>query len=205
GKDIERFDRAYLAAHFSIERIGRGNAKFDRDKLLAFNQDAIAAMGDEAFFARLTEWCERYAPALLARDETWRRRYAGVVRSRCRTLADAGSQAGPGGFALVADDAFAYDPQAVAKHLSKGDPSGFALLQDARARLAALDRFDAPAVEACAQALAAERGVGLGKVAQSLRVAVTGAAASPPLGDTLAILGKAATLRRIDRCLTECR
>jgi glutamyl/glutaminyl-tRNA synthetase len=36
-------------------------------------------------------------------------------------------------------------------------------------------------------------------------VAVTGAAASPPLGDTLAILGKDVVLRRIDRCLAECR
>jgi len=205
GKDLERFDRAYLCEHFSLDRVGRGNAKFDRDKLLAFNQDAIAALDDEAFFARVSEWCERYAPALLERDAGWRRRHAAVVRSRCRTLADAGSTAGPGGFALVADDAFAYDPQAVAKHLVKGDPSGFALLEDARARLAALDRFDAPAIEACAQALAGERGVGLGKVAQPLRVAVTGSAASPPLGDTLAILGKDVVLRRIDRCLAECR
>jgi hypothetical protein len=38
-----------------------------------------------------------------------------------------------------------------------------------------------------------------------LRVAVTGGAASPPLGDTLAILGKQAALFRIDRCLAECR
>jgi glutamyl-tRNA synthetase len=205
GKDLERFDRAYLCAHFSIERIGRGNAKFDRDKLLAFNQDAIAAMDGEAFFARVAEWCERYAPAWLERDEAWRRRYAAMLRSRCRTLADAASPAGPGGFALVADDAFAHDPQAVAKHLAKGDPSGFALLADARARLAALDGFDAAAIEACAQALAAERGVGLGRVAQPLRVAVTGGAASPPLGDTLAILGKDAALRRIDRCLRDCR
>jgi glutamyl-tRNA synthetase len=205
GKDLERFDRAYLAAHFSIDRIGRGNARFDRDKLLAFNQDAIAAMDDEAFFARVAEWCARYAPALLERDAAWRRRHAAMVRSRCRTLADAGSLAGPGGFALVADDAVSYDPQAVAKHLAKGDPSGFALLEDARARLAEIGSFDAAAIEACAHALATERGVGLGKVAQPLRVAVTGGAASPPLGDTLAILGRDAALRRIDRCLRDCR
>ena len=45
----------------------------------------------------------------------------------------------------------------------------------------------------------------MGKIAQPLRVAVTGGAASPPLGDTLAILGRDAVLRRIDRCLSECR
>ena len=41
----------------------------------------------------------------------------------------------------------------------------------------------------------------MGKVAQPLRVAVTGSSASPPLGDTLALIGKASALRRIDRCL----
>jgi len=46
--------------------------------------------------------------------------------------------------------------------------------------------------------------VGLGKLAQPLRVAVTGRAASPPLGDTLAILGRESVLRRIERCLREC-
>jgi glutamyl-tRNA synthetase len=51
---------------------------------------------------------------------------------------------------------------------------------------------------------AAERGVKLGVVAQALRAAVTGAGASPPLGQTLVILGPASTLARIERCLREC-
>ena len=41
----------------------------------------------------------------------------------------------------------------------------------------------------------------MGKLAQPLRVAVTGRAASPPLGETLAILGRESALRRIARCL----
>src|SRR5262245_47681387 len=96
GRDRERFDRAYLAARFSLERIGAGNARFDREKLLAFNQDAIAALSDAGFFARWTAWCERYEPERLARDEAWRRRYAAMIRTRCRTLADATASGGPG-------------------------------------------------------------------------------------------------------------
>lgn len=204
GRDLERFDRDYLARHFSLERVGRGNAKFDVEKLLAFNQDAIAELSDEDFFARLGEWCERYAPEVLERDEAWRRRFAAVVRTRCRTLADPFSTSGPGGFALVADDGFAFDPKAVAKHLGRGDPPGLSLLGEVRALLGSQNPFEAAAIEAAVQAFCEERSLGMGRVAQPLRVAVTGGSASPPLGDTLEILGRESVLCRIDRCLAEC-
>ena len=202
GRDRERFDRAYLAERFSLERIGAGNARFDREKLLAFNQDAIAALADAEFFAHWGEWCERYAPHCLARDEGWRRRYAAMIRTRCRTLADAER----------AERARAPSPgprttrspttrPRVEQWLRKGDPSGFARLREAEAALAALEPFEPEAIEAAVGALAEQLGVGMGKLAQPLRVAVTGRAASPPLGETLAILGRDAALRRIERCL----
>ena len=50
-------------------------------------------------------------------------------------------------------------------------------------------------------AVAAELGVGLGKVAQPVRVAVSGGTVSPPIDVTLEILGREATLERIDRAL----
>jgi glutamyl-tRNA synthetase len=204
GRDLERFDAGYLADRFSLERIGRANARFDLDKLTAFNQDEIAGLSDEAFFEHWRAWCARYAPAVLARDEAWRRRFAAVVRTRCRTLADATSSSGPGAFAFLDDDAIAYDEKAVAKHLKKGQPSGLALLPETRTKLAHLERFEPDSIETCVRDLAEALGVGMGKLAQPLRVAISGEAVSPPLGDTLAILGRDAVLRRIDRCLAEC-
>jgi hypothetical protein len=185
----------------TLERVGRGNARFDIEKLWAFNQEAIAALSEEAFFEAWTQWCARYAADRLARDEAWRRRYAAMIRTRCRTLADAASEGGPGGFVWVADDALCYDEKAMAKHLRKGDPSGAALLEAVRPVLAEAQPFEPAPLEAAVQAFCASRGIGLGRVAQPLRVATTGGAASPPLGDTLAILGRDAVLRRIDRCL----
>jgi glutamyl-tRNA synthetase len=202
GRDVEHFDRGYLAEHFDGERIGRSNARFDPEKLLAFNQDAIAASSDAAFVEQLEAWCERYAADFLARDPEWRRRYAAMIRTRCRTLADAVSALGPGAFALRSDAEIVFDEKAVAKWLRKGDPSGLALLAVAREALAALPDFSPEPIEATCQELASAREVGMGKVAQPLRVAVTGSAASPPLGDTLAILGRESVLARIDRCLT---
>ncbi|MDH5306128.1 MAG: glutamate--tRNA ligase [Myxococcales bacterium] len=205
GRDIERFDRAFLAERFTTQRIGRANARFDREKLLSFNQSAIAELGDADFFAQWSDWCARYAPDVLERfDEAWRRRFAAAIRTRCRTLADPTARSGPGAFALVADDAFPYDAQAVAKFLHKGEPSGCALLGEVRASLLAAQPFEPASIEAAVRAFCEQRGVGMGRVAQPLRVAATGGAASPPLGDTLALLGRERVARRLERCLAEC-
>ena len=204
GRDLERFDAQHLATHFSLARVGRGNARFDRTKLLAFSQETIAALSDDAFLAHWHAWCARYEPGVAERLTGERARwFAAAVRPRARTLAEPSAAGGPGRFALVADGAFAYDAKAVEKHLAKGTPPGSALLADARGVLAALAEFAPEPIEAAIAGFAAERGVKLGAVAQALRVAVTGGAASPPLGLTLAILGRESALARIERCLRE--
>jgi glutamyl-tRNA synthetase len=63
--------------------------------------------------------------------------------------------------------------------------------------------FTPAEIEAGVAKLAEAIGLGLGRIAQPLRVALTGSAASPPLGETLAVLGRTAVLARIDRCLRE--
>lgn len=204
GKDLERFDRAFLARRFEIERLGRGNAKFDLEKLMAFNQDSIASLAGDVFLANLQEWAARYATAILERDPEWLARYAEAIQTRCRTLSDAAALAGPGGFVWAPDDAIAFDPKAVAKHLSKGEPSGLERLPEVREALASLPSFEPEPIEAAVKAFCEKREIGMGKVAQPLRVAVTGSAASPPLGDTLALLGRESVLARIDRCVVVC-
>jgi len=206
GRDLEHFDTKYLASHFALERVGRGNAKFDRAKLLAFSHGALAALSDSEWLAHWQGWCERYAPEARARlaDPARAQVFAAALRPRARTLAEPSAPSGPGRFALVDDDGFAYDVKAVEKLLLKGAPSGLSLLPDLVTRLAALPDFAPDAIEAAVAAFAAERGVKLGVVAQALRAAVTGAGASPPLGQTLVILGREATLARIARCLREC-
>ncbi len=67
--------------------------------------------------------------------------------------------------------------------------------------LAALPEWRAPAIHESIMAVAAEQGVGLGKVAQPIRVAVSGGTVSPPIDVTLEILGRETTLQRIDRAI----
>jgi glutamyl-tRNA synthetase len=214
GRDRERFSLAEIAAKFSLDRVGRGAAKFDRAKLLAFSQEQLAALSDEEWLARWREWCDRYAapvaasgadPQRVLADPARARVFAAAMKTRCATLAAASAPGGPGRFALVADDGFAYDEKAVAKWLAKGEPSGFRMLAEVRATLSEVDPFEPVAIEATVAKLCEARGIGMAKVAQPLRVALTGTAASPPLGETLAVLGRESVLARIDRCLREAR
>ena len=159
-------------------------------------------MTDDAFASRWSEWTGRYAAGAVS-TELDVPLFLRATRTRSRTLADPTAPAGPGAFALVADGGFAYDEKAVAKWLRKGEPSGFARLAELRDVVAGIEPFTPDAVEAAVGAWCQAREIGLGKAAQPLRVAVTGSAASPPLGETLAILGRESVLARVDRCLRE--
>lgn len=199
GTDLERFDAAYLAEHFDLSGLGRTPAKFDRQKLLAFSAADLAAMDDDAFAEVWRAWAERFDPALAERfSASDMRMLAPAVRPRCKTLRDGRSVVG---FALVADDAVAFDGKAVHKVLIKGDRRGLETLRELKPVIGAVQPFTPDAVEAAVSSFAESSGLGMGKVAQPLRVAVTGTSVSPPLGQTLAILGRDGVLARIDRCL----
>ena len=201
GTDLDRFDMAFLCEHFALERIGKSNSKFDRDKLAAFNQSAIAAMAPGDFAGTLRAWCERYDAGLLAELGDRFALGAAAIQPRVQTL---GQCREPIAFALIADDAVVFDEQAVKKALHKGEPSGLAVLADFRDTLAGVDPFEPAPIEEAVKAFCESRGLGMGKIAQPLRVAVTGGTVSPGLGDTLALVGKNGVLARVDRCLREC-
>jgi glutamyl-tRNA synthetase len=199
GKDLEKFDMAFLAAHFSVERIGRTNARFDRAKLLSFNADAINAMSDGAFAAAWRAWCAEHEPSLAARVDGARwLLLARAVKPRARTLREGVKAAA---FVLLADDAVPFDPGAVEKHLLAREREGLRLLAEFRGVLAGVEPFEPGAINAAIESFAQGKGVGMGAVAQAIRVAVAGVPVSPPLGETLAVLGRESSLRRIERCL----
>lgn len=214
GKDLEKFDRDFLARHFAIDRIGKTNAKFDRAKLLSFNSDYIGKLSDAEFAARWRAFLAEYEPEALAAlfrspgghaGATGIDRFAllaSTIKPRAKTLRDGLTAAR---FALVADGGYEFDPKAMDK-LRAGN--GVDLLGQARQRLAGLGAPDwAPAtVHTLLEQLARQLGLpegnaGVGQLAQPLRVAVTGTAVSPGIAETLAILGRESTLTRIDRCL----
>jgi glutamyl-tRNA synthetase len=92
----------------------------------------------------------------------------------------------------------AYDEKAVCKNITA---EVSALLVEAAGRLSRLPDWSAPAIHALISEVAQEKSVPLGKLAQPIRLAVSGGTVSPPIDATLAILGKSETLSRLTRAL----
>jgi glutamyl-tRNA synthetase len=105
------------------------------------------------------------------------------------------------GALFLDDERLEYDPQAVEKFLARKDGAGYRRLEGILPRLEALDPWSAPSVERLLAETCEREGIKLGEIAQPLRVAVAGRAVSPAIHDTLALLGKERTLRRIRGCL----
>jgi glutamyl-tRNA synthetase len=102
-------------------------------------------------------------------------------------------------------DLISYDDAAAAKHLVPAALPGLENLHD---RLAALPagEWSEKAIEAAFDAtLVTHPGLKLGKLAQPVRVAVTGSAASPPIYETLACLGQPRTVGRLKEACAEIR
>ena len=214
GDERESFSLEELTAAFSMERVGKANAKFDREKLKAFNTDWAARLDED----RLLEAFKDYLSLAPGSRETGSGH--GLVFQptaspptdddlRWLLSACAGFHTFPdvlrkAAFLFTADDAIEYDPKAVKKVLAKNDGAGYAMLDYLLPKLESLTDWSAEAVQAVLEQVCTEREAKLGQVAQPLRVAITGSTISPSIHESLAKLGNRHTLMRIRRCLA-CR
>jgi glutamyl-tRNA synthetase len=94
-----------------------------------------------------------------------------------------------------------YDDQAVAKHLKS--TTARAALEAAHAQFAGLEDWNVEAVHGAIEAAAAAIGEGMGKVAQPLRVALTGTQVSPSIDHTVFLAGRDEALRRIEAAIAK--
>ena len=189
--DQEIFSRDELVELFSTQGMGNSPSMFDLAKLESVNEHYIK----ESPVADLVPLLARHLAdlGLSAPDEV----LAAIVpmyQPRAKTMKDMAEQAA---FFLMDDESIEFDEKAVKKHLKGGAVD---ILADVRALLADAD-FTEAALEERLQAFADERELKFGKIAQPVRVAVTGRGFSPGLYETLAVLGKDKTLNRIDRAL----
>ncbi|MCL2700780.1 MAG: glutamate--tRNA ligase [Phycisphaerae bacterium] len=200
GQDREKFTLAELTEMFSSERVSKTNARFDRAKLLAFNTDDLAAADEPRRLAALKDFLRLNPASTIPAGNDDLLRTLLRATPTLRTLADLPAKCN---VLFEADDAYDFDAAAVEKNLRKGNNAGFDVLTQLETLLASLpqEAWQIQPLHDAVETFAATNALGMGKVAQPLRVAVTGTTVSPPIADTLAILGKEKTLARIRRCL----
>jgi glutamyl-tRNA synthetase len=201
GGDREFMTYGEMIELFSVERIGRTAAKFDREKLLSFNTDYLNRAEDDRKLAGLRDWAAAAGVDLAGRDDDFLTRLMTAAKG-FRTFTELWNKSA---FLFVADEAVVYNEADVEKVLRKGGGEGLRVLGELRAKLSELPDWSAAAIEALLRGYCEQTGLGLGKVAQPLRVAVTGCTISPPIFDSLAFLGREATIRRLARAQNECR
>jgi glutamyl-tRNA synthetase len=189
--DRELFSIAELQALFDLKDVNAKAARLDMAKLGWLNQQYLKT-DDPADVGRHLEWHLRAAGYDLARGPA----PADLVialRERAQTLKEMAEKS-----ACFFGPLRHYDEAAVARHLG---PAARPALAEARARLAALGEWNPEAIAAALQATASALGLGMGKVAQPLRVAITGTQVSPDIGHTVYLAGRDEALARIDAAL----
>ncbi|HEX3358265.1 MAG TPA: glutamate--tRNA ligase family protein, partial [Tepidisphaeraceae bacterium] len=200
GGDREQMSLKEMVELFKIEGIGSSNAKFGRDKLLAFNTDACAKAPPERLVAGMKDYLSvnPESPLNKASDE----QLAKVLQMKAgfRTLRQVDEASG---FLFIEDDKIEYDPAAIEKVLLKQDKQGAAVVADLTGLFSASTDWSAHALEAVVQQYCDQKQLALGKVAQPIRVAISGSTISPPIFQSLEMLGKASTMARMKRCLEQ--
>ncbi|HVF35867.1 MAG TPA: glutamate--tRNA ligase family protein, partial [Candidatus Saccharimonadia bacterium] len=191
--DQEIFTRDQLIGLFSVDDVNKSAARFDFDKLAWLNQQYLKSEPPESI-ARHFEWHLR-AQGLELADGPAPADLVVALRDRVRTLKEMAERARAW---FVEPEA--YDPSAVEKHFGGRASEALAAVRE---RLATIDEttWRPESVDAALKAAAEWLGEGLGKVAQPLRVAITGTAVSPAIDHTVFLCGKPRALARIDRAL----
>ena len=187
--DQEIFTLDEMVRLFDIHDVNKSASALNPDKMLWTNQQHILRSTPEHLAGYLRPQLE--ALGLVADDMPRVAAVAKAQQERAKTLREMAENS-----VFFFRDVTEYEPKAAAKNLTVETAP---ILAAARARLAGLSEWQAPAIHTAIMAVAEERSVGLGKVAQPVRVAVSGGTVSPPIDVTLEILGREETLRRLER------
>jgi glutamyl-tRNA synthetase len=188
--DQEIFTLEELVRHFDLKHVGQAAAVFNPEKMAWVNHEWLKRVPEDELARKALPLFR--AAGLEATDDGKLRHVVRVARERAKTLGEYVEQfryfyAAP-----------ALDPKAKDKFLTKDTRP---ILEGVRAGVAALPSLDTEPLEKLFQGEAEKRGLGLGKIAQPVRVALTGGTASPGMYDVVQILGKDETLRRLDEAI----
>jgi glutamyl-tRNA synthetase len=191
GDDQTVLSTRELVERFTLETVSRNPARFDEVKLRWLNGVHIRNLPVQELIERVGDYLDATGHAGSRADERFARAVE-ISQEKIHTLADFWELSGP----LLAGPID--DEKARQRWLGK---EGRAMLADERAALAQAASLDEAAVAQTLEALVSSRSVKPREVYQPLRVAITGTAISPGIFESVALLGREETLRRIDAAL----
>lgn len=189
--DQEFFSRSELIEKFTLERVGKSAGVFDPVKMTALNADHIQAAAPADLVPHLRPFLA--ARGWDAADDAYLQAAIATLQARSKTLVEMAEQAH-----FYFNDTIALDEKAAAKFLKANvmDP-----LRGLRDRLAAMAAFDEKGLEEAFAQVMEQFDLKLGKIAQPVRVALTGTTVSPGIFEIITVLGRDRVVARLDRAI----
>ncbi len=189
--DQEVFSMEEMIALFDIRDVNKSASAFNPEKLLWLNQQHIMRATPE----RVGRYLKPHLTELgiNAADDAYVAAIANIQKERAKTLKEMAQNS-----VFFFRDVESYDEKAAKKNFSS---EAKIVLGQVKGQLESLAQWTSENIHDVLNAIATGAGVGLGKVAQPIRVAVTGTAVSPPIDSTLALLGKEITIARIQKAI----
>jgi glutamyl-tRNA synthetase len=187
--DRDVFGLEEMVAAFDVADVNANPARFDQKKADAINAEHIRLLGLDDFTARLRAYFASHAYELGLDDDQFREA-AELVQTRIVVLGDAWEL-----LKFLDDDAYGIEDRAAARELG---PDAGPVLDAATEALSVLGTWSAESIETALKAtLVDDMGLKPRKAFGPLRVAATGSTVSPPLFESLELLGRDRTLSRL--------
>jgi glutamyl-tRNA synthetase len=193
--DQEVFTPEELIKYFSFDNIGKAAAVFNPEKLLWLNSQYIINSPSERLIELVMPFLvkENVIKEDRTFDKKWLSKAINTLKERSRTLIELANSLR---YYLVED--IEYDLKAKEKFLNE---NSLASLVEVKEALKTLDNFIAPEIERVFMSIVEKQKTKLGKIAQPVRVAITGRTESPGIFEVLEIVGKEKTLKRLERAI----
>jgi glutamyl-tRNA synthetase len=192
--DQEIFTREEMIAAFDIADVNKAASAFNPEKLLWLNQQHLMRSDPTKVVPYLKPHLARCG--IDCNDESLLAKIVVAQRERVKTLKEMAENS-----RYFFGEAVQLDEKAATKHLTN---DAKALLQEFMIELKAVSTWAAPVLHEVLKAFAEKRELGLGKIAQPLRVAVTGSTISPPIDMTLEMIGRDRVLARLSAAVAAC-
>lgn len=195
----EIISREEFIEHFTLDRVVRNAAIFSPEKLTWMNGVYIRGLSEERLTALVAEWLERDLPPEVPRpvDRSVVARITPLIRERIKMLSEVVAYCD---FFFIDDLHYALD-ELLGKAFAGRSEQARSALAAVRDRVSTLDGWTHEALEAALRALADEMTVKPRDLFSPVRVAVTGRAITPPLFESMEVLGRDRCLARLDAAL----